>query len=274
VAFDLGPAPPVLQARPRQAFSGCPLCMAQRPQKLREGDCSRHPLYQPIIPARMIWMACKKCGHVFTDGYFPQDVATVVFTKTHSGQTLGSDLERQRAMSGRIVERVAQYVPKGVWLDVGFGSGSLLLTAQEWGFEPVGIDLRADNVRDLSRLGVEAHCLELAQLDHQNRYAVISMADVLEHMPFPKEALVAAHQLLQPDGILFVSTPNYESPVWRTLDLKNVNPYWDEIEHFHNFGRARLYKLLEEMRFAPFHFAISERYRVGMEVLSRPKSSS
>jgi SAM-dependent methyltransferase len=267
--FDLGPVPTILKARPRTAFQRCPLCDDTRTQKLREADCSRHPLYQPIVSARMNWMACKTCDHVFTDGYFTKDVAAEVFSRSNPHQAVGSDMERQRMISARIVERVAQHVSGGAWLDVGFGNGSLLLTAQEWGFEPVGVDLRPGNVNDLKRLGIEAHCVELQHLNQRNRFAVISMADVLEHIPFPKEALATAHELLRAEGVLFVSTPNYNSPVWRELDTKNANPYWGELEHFHNFSRARLYELLAEMHFTPFSYGISERYRIGMEVFSR-----
>ena len=80
------------------------------------------------------------------------------FPFRHDGsahQAVGWEMENQRGISARIVERVASYVSNGVWLDVGFGNGSLLLTAQEWGFEPVGVDLRRDNVEDLQKRGVE-----------------------------------------------------------------------------------------------------------------------
>jgi hypothetical protein len=63
--------------------------------------------------------------------------------------------------------------------------------------------------------------------------------------------------------------PNYNSPIWRELDAKNANPYWAELEHFHNFSRERLNKLLRENGFEPVHFGISERYRVCMEVIAR-----
>jgi predicted SAM-dependent methyltransferase len=157
----------------------------------------------------------------------------------------------------------------GAWLDVGFGNASLLFSAKEWGFVPVGLDLRRDNVEALQRMGIEAHCRDLAALDGEARFSVISMADVLEHMPFPKEGLTAAHRLLGPSGILLVSMPNYNCAAWRLLDGANANPYWGELEHFHNFSCKRLYALLEETGFAPVAYGISERYRVCMKVIAR-----
>jgi protein O-GlcNAc transferase len=50
--------------------------------------------------------------------------------------------------------------------------------------------------------------------------------------------------------------------------VNNANPYWGEIEHYHNFSRARLYTLLEEFAFKPQSYGISERYRACMEVIA------
>src|ERR1041384_1736169 len=56
------------------------------------------------------------------------------------------------------------------------------------------------SVEALRRLGIEARPADLTTLDEPGRFAVISLADVLEHMPFPKQGLAAAHRLLRPDG--------------------------------------------------------------------------
>lgn len=53
------------------------------------------------------------------------------------------------------------------------------------------------------------------------------------------------------------------------LTAQQANPYWGELEHFHNFGGARLYSLLEAHGFQPLHYTISQRYRVGMEIIAR-----
>ncbi|MEI6498198.1 MAG: methyltransferase domain-containing protein [Actinomycetota bacterium] len=95
------------------------------------------------------------------------------------------------------------------------------------------------------------------------------VGDVLEHIPYPKVALAAAHRLLERDGVLFASMPNFETVLWQVLDQNSINPYWSEIEHYHNFSRTRLYELLRETGFEPVAYGISERYRTGMEVVAR-----
>jgi SAM-dependent methyltransferase len=253
------------------SFEACPLCESRRMGLLRTADCAHHPMYHPILPAEMRWMRCEDCGHVFTEGHFTEAAMEAVFGRSLDIQKPGHDFERQRFISARIVDKATRYVDGGAWLDVGFGNGSLLFTAQEFGFEPVGIDLRETSVAAMKRIGVAAERIGLEAVEGAGRFSVISLADVLEHMPYPKDGLVAARRLLRPDGILFVSLPSYDSLAWRLLDAANANPYWYEIEHYHNFSRSRLYELLEEMGFTPLHYGVSERYRLGMEVIARPR---
>lgn len=253
----------------RIPYKKCPLCDSERFRQRAVGDCSRHALYQPIVPAKMTWMQCETCMHVFTDGYFTPEVAAQIFSKTLDHQKLGADLERQRMVASHIVERVLPYVETGAWLDVGFGNGALLFTAQEYGFVPIGSDLRAENVNSMKVIGVEAYQAELKALKPSRPCDVISLADVLEHMPYPKEALAAARKLLDDEGVIVVSMPNLDSMIWRVLDVNNANPYWHELEHYHNFGRTRLYALLRETGFEPVEYGVSERYRACMEVIAR-----
>ncbi|MGA9486002.1 MAG: tetratricopeptide repeat protein [Methylocella sp.] len=267
-SLSVGPAASSAPPIKRIVYRACPLCESSDIPAVLGADCSKHPIYQAGLPPVMNWHECRGCGHVFTEGYFDAKAATLVFSKTQPNQTVGYDMERQRPVSARMVERVARYVQGGSWLDVGFGNGSLLFTAEEWGYVPAGLDLRKDSVHALKQLGYEAHCLPIEKLDYRERFNVISMADVLEHMPFPKAGLAAAYGLLRQGGVLFLSMPNMENMVWRLLHANGVNPYWGEIEHYHNFSRKRLYALLQEHGFQPVEYHISERYRVCMEVIA------
>jgi len=253
----------------RVLFDTCPLCECSFLVDSIQSDCSKHPLFQASIGAEMRWKQCTNCAHVFTEGYFTDEACKLIFNKTNASQQVGYQVEQQRHVSSRLIEKVLPYASRGIWMDVGFGNGSLLFTAQEYGFEPVGLDLRAENVNAMTSLGILAFCNDLTTAPLDVKCAVVSMADVLEHMPYPKEGLRAAWNLLDDSGILFVSMPNMESVVWEALDQNNANPYWGELEHYHNFSRSRLFKLLLETGFEPVRYGISERYRVCMEVIAR-----
>lgn len=253
----------------RVIYDACPLCKAKEIQTLLTADCSKHPLYNHAISPTMTWRKCVACQHIFTDGYFTENALEIIFGKTHEYQKVGFDAENQRYVSARMIEKVLPYAQTGDWLDVGFGNGSLLFTADEYGFTPVGVDLRKDNVEALKNIGIEAYSIDIAELKQAGRFTVISLADVLEHMPYPGDSLRIVHSLLNSNGVLFLSLPNADSILWEALNENNHNPYWGELEHYHNFGRKRLYQLLRDSGFEPVRFGISERYRVCMEVVAK-----
>jgi len=255
----------------RIPYDSCPLCGSTDFRSMHVADCSAHVLYQAPLTPEIHWGKCNVCTHVFTNGYFTDEACKIIFSRTHENQKVGYDLERQRIISSRIVEKVLPYVSEGNWLDVGFGNGALLFTAQEYGFTAIGADLRIDNVDIIKSRGLQAYCLDLTELQLDGACAVISMADVLEHMPFPKQGLQAAHRMLSSGGVLFVSMPNSESVLWDVLTLNDANPYWEELEHYHNFSRSRLYELLKETGFEPVRYSVSERYRACMEVIALKK---
>ena len=252
----------------RVAYNACPLCESRDFPAMIGADCSKDPAYHGGLPPVVDWHFCRSCEHVFTSGYFDASARALIFGKARADQTAGYEMERQRSLSSKIIERVARHVPEGRWLDAGSGNGSLLFTAEEWGYVPFGLDRHVENVRALKALGYEAYCQAIEELDHADRYCVISMANVLDHMPFPKLALAAARRLLQQNGALFLSMPNMDSMVWRLLHTNGTNPYWGQLDHYHNFSRRRLYALLRSHGFRPVEYAVSERERVGMEVIA------
>jgi predicted SAM-dependent methyltransferase len=95
------------------------------------------------------------------------------------------------------------------------------------------------------------------------------MCDVLEHVPFPLPALRGVFGALRPGGILFLSSPNRASLAWEVLDDEDVNPYWSEGEHCHNFSYPQLRNVLRDVGFEPLSCSVSNRYRVSMDVLAR-----
>ena len=250
-------------------YTACPLCDCEDMSFLLSMPCGHHPSYRAGMVPEMHWQTCDRCGHVFRNGYFTDEAAAQIFTLDYPTLAVGHDLETWRNISARMIERVVPFRRRGSWLDIGFGNGSLLFTAAEFGFYPIGCDLRSKSVEAIQQLGVEAYCADVNELVLDHAVSVVSMCDVLEHIPYPKGALETTHRLLEPGGVVLVSMPNFENMLWRVLDMNAVNPYWSEVEHFHNFSRTRLYELLEETGFEPVAYGISERYRACMEVVAR-----
>lgn len=253
----------------RTHYEHCPLCESSEFSNDRVGDCSSHPSFDARLPNKMQWLICESCGHNFIDSYFNSAGEDIVFSSTPEGRRVGHNLEANRKISSHLVEKVLNFKNSGRWLDIGFGNASLLFTAKEYGFEPVGVDLREDNVEILKGLGIEAYYGYLEDLKFSWDFSVISLMDVLEHVPFPRAMLEVVTDLLEKDGVLLISMPNSENIVWEAMSKQGLNPYYSELEHCHNFSRSRLYDLLREFKIEPVRYGISERYRVCMEVVGQ-----
>ena len=253
----------------RILYENCPLCKSDKIIKSVIGDCSKQRLYNPIIPTKMQWMNCEDCHHQFINGHFSEQAQEVIFSQQPEDQVVGFEVEKQRVISSRIIEKVIPFKSNGIWMDVGFGNGSLLFTADEYGFEPIGVDLRKDGVLRLQNLGIQAHCDLVQNIEFEKSISVVSMMDVLEHIPFPKDVLIPLHSKMDKDGCLLISCPNSESWIRKLMATQNINPYFNTIEHYHNFSKTRLLSLLNECGFNIKKYGISERYRSGMEIIAQ-----
>lgn len=263
----------------RTPYQACPLCTCPARELIKTAPCDKHPSWSDKLPATIEWLRCSGCGHEYTSGYFEGEALDELLSRTQESQTPGYQIEQGRLVAADIVERVINATgiePEldGTWLDVGVGAGHLLTTAAEYGFNTVGLDLREDTARTLNGLGYRVFVAPLEEFHPVGRLGVISMADVLEHVPFPRQTLTKAHSRLRDGGALFVSMPNTDSFVWRALDAVDRNPYWGELEHYHNFSRTRLYTLLSEHGFEPVSYGVSRRYRACMEVIATKRGDA
>lgn len=255
-----------VQAITRHAYEACPLCGSRAHKAFFGADCSRDSGYRAGMPSQVQWHLCDDCDHVFAEGYFDPALAP-------GGASFGHEMEAGRRAIAPLVAAAARHIGlrncDTAWLDAGFGAGSLLLTAAEFGFEAVGLESRAAPVAALRQLGLEAHHVSIENFAAPGRFGVVSLDDQLPRCADPTDRLAAAHRLLQRDGLLVLSLPNMDAMPFNLLHAQAANPYWSEIGRYHMFGRARLYALLREWGFEPLEFQVSAQLRIGMDIIAR-----
>ena len=111
-------------------------------------------------------------------------------------------------------------------LDVGFGNGGFLKIASEMGWNAEGIDFDPKAVEVARARGLNVSCASAAELSIRNeRFDVITLSHVIEHVHDPIALLRDLYRLLKPGGCLWLDTPNLCSygakrfgPDWRDLD--------------------------------------------------------
>lgn len=129
---------------------------------------------------------------------------------------------------------VAEHLAKlgktgGSMLDVGAGEGRFCRTFLSRGFAVTPFEINAGLAARLERetgQTVVTEPFELWAPEHLQRYDVIVISQVLEHVVDCSRWLAAARGLLAPNGVLFVSVPSFESLLVRIIGAAegNINP--------------------------------------------------
>lgn len=117
-------------------------------------------------------------------------------------------------------------LPKGKLLDVGCGSGNMLILAKEIGWDVTGLEIDPNAVKAARGKGlnvIEGDYRKLEQLS--NSFDCIVCSHVLEHVHQPSMLLELLAKALKPQGVLFLSLPNAQSHVraqfgesWRGIE--------------------------------------------------------
>ncbi|HSN01143.1 MAG TPA: hypothetical protein VLS52_09070, partial [Rudaea sp.] len=173
------PAEPLPLKRP---FAKCPLCRAsiERCALHQTADISRHPLYSTALPTQLRWLHCADCNHIFTQDFWTEAGEKLVFASTLPHQMPGTQSgEPLRAIWAPTVARVASLLcltrpresvfgttgtSRPRWVDIGFGNGALVATADEFGFDALGIDVRPAAVEALANAGYKAAQVSFSDL--------------------------------------------------------------------------------------------------------------
>jgi SAM-dependent methyltransferase len=140
----------------------------------------------------------------------------------------------------------------GRLLDVGAGGGEFLYLMRAAGWQVQGLEPNAgygEFARQSYDLDIELLPLEQAEFPAQ-RFDVITVNHVLEHLRDPIAALRRLRGWLQPDGVLVVEVPNvqahYHAPGTRF-----------HFAHLYNFSRVTLLATAARAGFAPLDVALT-----------------
>ncbi len=169
---------------------------------------------------RTRYFVCRPCRIVFQ---FPQpapDALKEVYSEDYyrkseerpslSGYT-DYDIDMNLSLARVLLKpvRALNAHPGGRFLDVGCATGQVLQVAREYGWQAAGVEISAWAAENARKKGFEIYTGTLEGA----RYAecsmdVVTMFDVIEHIPDPRTTLREIHRILRPGGALVLQTPN------------------------------------------------------------------
>lgn len=190
---------------------------------------------------------CLGCGTLFTarlpdtdeakdyESFYADDrnVAVPQFVLGRLEQTVAS-LERYRSLNR--------------WLDIGCGTGTLLQAVANGRWEGIGTEVAPAVVHAVRDTGLDVVLGEAGELDFPiASFDVVSLVEVIEHVPRPELLLADAARLLRPGGALYVTTPHA-----RSLSARLLRTRWSVIappDHLQLFSVTGLRADLERAGF-------------------------
>jgi len=156
-------------------------------------------------------LSCVECGTVQQPALPAGDELHDLYRDMRDDAYLVEETGR-RATAASLLDLIAERVPAGRLLDVGCGHGLLLDEARRRGYEVVGLELSRSAARHArERLGLDVREVPLEEFDSWASFDVVVLADVIEHLEDPVDAVARCARLLRPDGALCVVTPDPSS---------------------------------------------------------------
>ncbi|AYV56027.1 class I SAM-dependent methyltransferase [Leptospira kmetyi] len=207
---------------------------------------------------------CASCGHVFST--YEQEEHYEGYWDDDSSYDLGWWDNAHREIYQDFIQEFLT-APSGKILDVGCGLGFFVkrIGDQKPGWEAIGYEISEKAVkfaRDKNGLKnvfpgiVQNSGIAKESLD------IITLWDVIEHIPKPHSLLEYLHSLLKPGGILFLQTPNFPIQLFKAnlkVALKGMKPdghYLEAKDHINDYTEKTMKLLAKQTGFKDCKFTI------------------
>ena len=194
---------------------------------------------------------CLVCAHHYSAGYvnvttddlYNDDVYQVVDNR-------GSLFSKIIETEGRqVLKTISRLHPQGLrLLDFGSGKGNFLSVAKKVGYQVMGIETaikRAEFAERMFGLKIKKSLYTGGKIEDE-RFDIITILHVLEHLPKPKEFLLnLLKDNLKEEGLVVVEVPNLSS-----LQSKIAKSNWMHLDiprHQSHFTKERIIRFANEV---------------------------
>ncbi|KAL7560644.1 hypothetical protein ACA910_001328 [Epithemia clementina (nom. ined.)] len=214
--------------------SACIRCGSERSTKVHDGAGAKKD-----VDVRR----CSQCQLAFQDGWtlgFEEELygyyADQALTREHWHGALNADRHRESFIASPVASRAPVSSMQGAapgtwWRPLASRAGT-----------PAASTSPLSAIAICQQLGVPCQLLDFfgTEVDGE-RFDVLHMSELIEHVPAPQRFIQRAAELLADDGLLYLTTPNF-----RSLSHYALGGAWTTIhrEHLSYFDTSTLRSLL------------------------------
>jgi len=248
-------------ALPDEPVSGCGIC--GKPGKphwtyfVMELVSAHVKSYNPV----RTWMYCADCHHLYAD-FFPKQSKIPI--SSEAGKAMFAT-NPEFAQYSKIINGLGKYTQGNEMLEVGIGGLACALVAQELGYTVFGLDIVEGNVLAAHKHGIDAQWMDVSLFESDKQWDIIMMGDVIEHVEDPVAVMKKMHSLLAPNGVIWLSTPNFDGAFTRYAG--HGDPMRLESVHKNYFSKQSLFLLFDKAGLVPVEYTLSPTYNGSIEVI-------
>ena len=164
---------------------------------------------------------CSSCGHIFVVNT-PDEATLHGVYKKYSFEHRSLDKIPPYVFNrlAKTLLKFDKYRKNNNFLDVGFGAGSMLYSAQKAGWNVYGVEKSELAVKQAIQNGFRNIVLgDFLKTDFDIEFDVVVLDGTLEHLLNPLEFIEKARRLLRRGGLLYITTPNGNGITSRLLKM-------------------------------------------------------
>ena len=189
--------------------------------------------------------ACGKCNFVFS-AKIPTDQELYKHYVKYKRDDYLSPITIKRY--NEILDEFEPFRKTNRLIDIGCGIGYFLEEAEKRGWEVYGTEYTEEAIEICSKKGISMQKGVLTPSNYDlESFDIITSFEVIEHINNPREELNNFYKLLRKGGIVYVTTPNFNSILrYRLKSAYNVICY---PEHLSYYTPKTLNKVFNKSRF-------------------------
>lgn len=212
------------------------------------------------------YVECQNCGHIYLQDLIDSKSIEKLYLGDEEKNLqhmvyLSEELfvKRVRQISKPKVEWVLDNTyDKGIWIDIGCGTGEILFAAKEAGYIVKGIDADKQQIKFAEEKGISAYCDYLNE-DNAHKYLkdgeIVSLFNVLEHLQNPKQFLATISDNINMGTYVVIEVPRHPSIsslsnlIFSDIACRHIYPP----DHMHIFTEKSLELMLNQAGLKPKH---------------------
>ena len=177
--------------------SRCPIC----------GSPALEPWGKEVREYRLV--RCARCEFICVGHRPTTEAISAYYSSPSQYDGWEAAIEARQKMWERRVHKLSRVGVRGSLLDVGTGIGQFLAVVRPLVSQVTGTEVSSSACQAAKRLyGLDIRHGVLEQIPFDERFDVITLFHVVEHVDDPKETLRTCVRLLREDGMIVMAVPN------------------------------------------------------------------